>query len=349
MEVLLQGNRLYRRLLLVRPLSTDTQLELLRRIKRIRHVEEEIARRYPEGKMRCPTHLSVGQEGVAAAVGFALSKDDLAVSGHRAHAHYLGKGGNLNAMLAEIYGKATGCCGGKGGSMHLVDESVGFMGSTAIVAGTVPVGVGLAYGMKLKKTQQVSCVFHGDAVVEAGVFFESVNFAVLKNLPVLFVCENNLYSVYSPLSVRQPPGRSITKMVSGLGIESHSGDGNDAGSVYQMTSDAIGRIRSGQGPQFLEFSTYRWREHCGPFYDNDIGYRTEEEFNEWKTKDPLFRLQSKLEGNGTLSSSAADQIDKEIHREVETAFQFAEDSEFPKANEAYTDLYAPSITDGAPA
>ncbi|MEQ8507679.1 MAG: thiamine pyrophosphate-dependent dehydrogenase E1 component subunit alpha [Rhodospirillaceae bacterium] len=330
-------------------MSTDTQLELLRRIKRIRHVEEEIARRYPEGKMRCPTHLSIGQEGVAAAVGLALSKDDLAVSGHRAHAHYLGKGGNLEAMLAEIYGKASGCCGGKGGSMHLIDEDVGFMGSTAIVAGTVPVGVGLAYGIKFKKLKQVSCVFHGDAVVEAGVFFESVNFAVLKNLPVLFVCENNLYSVYSPLSVRQPSERSIADMVKGLGISSQSGDGNDASAVYQMTLDAVGKIRAGQGPQFLEFSTYRWREHCGPFYDNDIGYRTEEEFNEWKAKDPLTRLRATLEENGTLDSSIEDKIDKEIHLEVEAAFQFAEDSDFPEASAAYTDLYAPAITDGASA
>ena len=139
------------------------------------------------------------------------------MSGHRAHAHYLAKGGSLKAMIAEIYGKATGCARGKGGSMHLVDESAGFMGSTAIVAGTVPVGVGLAYAFKVKRSDKVSCVFMGDAVAEAGVFFESVNFAVLKKLPVLFICENNLYSVYSPLSVRQPPGRSIYRMVAGHG------------------------------------------------------------------------------------------------------------------------------------
>ena len=163
-------------------------------MKRIRLIEEEIARRYPEGKMRCPTHLSVGQEAVAAAVGMALRENDLAVSGHRAHAHYLGKGGNFKQMLLEIYGKEGGCSAGKGGSMHLIDEKIGFMGSTAIVGGTIPVGVGLALGMQLKETDQVSCIFHGDAVLETGVFFESVNFAVLKKLPVLFICENNLYS-----------------------------------------------------------------------------------------------------------------------------------------------------------
>ena len=254
-------------------------------MKRIRFVEESIAQKYGEGKMRCPTHLSIGQEAVAAAVGLALRKDDVAVSGHRAHAHYLGKGGNLKAMIAEIYGKATGCARGKGGSMHLIDESVGFKGRTAIVGGTVPVGVGLAYAIKLRGADQVSCVFLGDAVVEAGVFFESANFAVLKRLPVLFVCENNLYSVYSPLSVRQPEGRKIHEMVAGLGLKILHGDGNDVQFVFKTASDAVSGIRSGSGPVFMEFSTYRWREHCGPFYDNDIGYRSEQEFEEWKRKD----------------------------------------------------------------
>ena len=178
-------------------------------MKRIRHVEEEIAKKYHLGLMRCPTHLSVGQEGVASGVGLALKNTDLAVSGHRAHAHYMAKGGDINRMIAEIYGKVTGCSKGKGGSMHLVDETVGFMGSTAIVGGTVPIGVGLAYGMKIKKSKQLSCIFLGDAVIETGVFFESINFAIVKKLPILFICENNLYSVYSPLKVRQPKKRNI--------------------------------------------------------------------------------------------------------------------------------------------
>jgi TPP-dependent pyruvate/acetoin dehydrogenase alpha subunit len=317
-------------------------------MKRIRFVEEEIARRYPDGKMRCPTHLSIGQEGVAAAVGMALAQSDLAVSGHRAHAHYLGKGGNLKAMLAEIYGKATGCCKGKGGSMHLIDEQAGFMGSTAIVAGTVPVGVGLAYGMKVKNTQQVSCVFHGDAVVEAGVFFESLNFAVLKSLPVLFICENNLYSVYSPLEVRQPKERSIAAMAAGLGIEAHSGDGNNATATHALVADAIARIRKGEGPQFLELSTYRWREHCGPFYDNDIGYRSEQEFEAWKKRDPVARLETELREAALMSSEDFELMDKDIEAEVMEAFAFAEDSAFPNAEDAYTDLYSSANVSGAP-
>lgn len=320
-------------------MTANIPRELLFHMKRIRLVEEEIARRYPEGKMRCPTHLSVGQEGVAAAVGVALQKSDMVVSGHRAHAHYLAKGGSLKAMLAEIYGKATGCSRGKGGSMHLIDEAAGFMGSTAIVGGTVPVGVGLAYGIKIKRSQQVSCIFLGDAVVETGAFFESVNFAVLKKLPVLFVCENNLYSVYSPLNVRQPEGRNIASMVSGLGIQTFAGDGNDVAAVYAMVSNAITSIRSGEGPKFLEFSTYRWLEHCGPFYDNDIGYRSEAEFQEWRRKEPIARYQSALLADAILTSKELEQMDAIIEQEVIDAFDFAERSPWPSVSSASSDLY----------
>ena len=320
-------------------MTPDIAKALLFQMRRIRHVEQEIARRYGEGKMRCPTHLSIGQEAVSAAVGMALRPTDLAVSGHRAHAHYLGKGGNLPAMLAEIYGRIDGCSRGKGGSMHLIDESVGFMGSTAIVAGTIPVGVGLAYGMKCKRADQVSCVFHGDAAVEAGVFFESVNFAVVKKLPVLFLCENNLYSVYSPLSVRQPESRSIAKMAEGLGMKTGTGNGNDVAEVYAKTSEALAAIRTGGGPQLLEFSTYRWLEHCGPNYDNDIGYRTETEYLSWKAREPIASFESTLVAQGVISVAEIAQMDRRIQHEVSAAFDFAEASPFPAAADAYTDLH----------
>lgn len=320
-------------------MNLDIAKQLLFQMRRIRHVEQEIARRYGEGKMRCPTHLSIGQEAVSAAVGLALRRSDLAVSGHRAHAHYLAKGGSLPAMLAEIYGKIDGCSRGKGGSMHLIDESVGFMGSTAIVAGTIPVGVGLAYGMKCKRSDQVSCIFHGDAAVEAGVFYESVNFAVVKKLPVLFLCENNLYSVYSPLSVRQPEGRSIAKMAEGLGMKTGTGDGNDVAEVYAKTSEALDSIRSGGGPQLLEFSTYRWLEHCGPNYDNDLGYRTESEYLAWKVKDPIARFEAVLLTSGFVSEAEVGRMDLDIEREVKTAFEFADESPFPDAVSAFTDLH----------
>jgi TPP-dependent pyruvate/acetoin dehydrogenase alpha subunit len=312
-------------------------------MRRIRLVEETIAQRYGEGNMRCPTHLSVGQEAVAAAVGLALRKDDVAVSGHRAHAHYLGKGGNLKAMIAEIYGKSTGCARGKGGSMHLIDESVGFKGSTAIVGGTVPIGVGMAYAIKLRGTDQVSCIFLGDAVVEAGGFFESANFAALKRLPVLFICENNLYSVYSPLSVRQPAGRKIHEMVAGMGLKALHGDGNDAPFVFNTVSQAVAEMRTGGGPVFIEFSTYRWREHCGPFYDNDIGYRSEREFEEWKRKEPIARLENELLEKGVVTQVELDNMDRAIRRETQEAFEFAEASPFPDPGETFIGLYAHPI------
>ncbi len=308
-------------------------------MKRIRHVEEQIAARYHEGKMRCPTHLSVGQEAVAAGVGLALRQDDFAVSTHRAHAHYLGKGGNLKAMLAEIYGKDTGCSRGRGGSMHLVDLTVGFAGSTAIVANSIPVGVGLALSAQLHGTDQVSCVFLGDAAVEEGSFHESANFSAVRKLPVLFICENNLYSVYSPMRVRQPHERKIHEMARAIGIAASDGDGNDAEAVYRQSVEAVGNIRSGQGPQFLEFYTYRWREHCGPNYDNDIGYRSEAEFLEWKNLDPIRRYETYLTGARRLPGARIEAMQQGIEAEVNAAFEFADTSPFPASGDAFLHVY----------
>ena len=264
-----------------------TQMDLFYSMLRIRRIEEAIALRYKEQKMRTPVHLSIGQEAVAVAVGRQLQQDDLVVSTHRAHAHYLAKGGSLKAMIAEIYGKVTGCCRGRGGSMHLVDKSAGFMGSTAIVGNTIPIGVGLGLSLQLSGKKNVSCIFVGDGAVEEGVFFESLNFAVLKNLPVLFICENNRYSVYSPFEKRQPKSRNIFEVAKAMGARTFHGDGYDLFESYEIVSSALESIRQNSGVHFLEFETYRWLEHCGPNYDNDIGYRTEAEFLAWKKRDPI--------------------------------------------------------------
>lgn len=316
------------------------QINLLRGMKRIRLVEQEIAERYPDGRMRCPTHLSIGQEAAAIGVGMALEKSDLAVSTHRAHAHYLAKGGDLKAMLAEIYGKATGCCHGRGGSMHLTDTSVGFIGSTAIVGNSIPIGVGLGLSLKIKNTKSVSAVFFGDGCTEEGAFYEAVNFAVVARLPVLFVCENNLYSVYSSLSVRQPNGREIYKLAESIGVPSTIVDGNDVEAVYQATANALECVRSGKGPFFIELTTYRWLEHCGPNYDNNIGYRSEEEFLSWKARDPIQLYEDLLIACGSISSIEINEIRKDLVKEIEAAFSFAEMSPFPDVNEAYLGLYA---------
>jgi TPP-dependent pyruvate/acetoin dehydrogenase alpha subunit len=321
-------------------MSKELELGLLTSMIRIRLVEEEIALRYPEGKMRCPTHLSIGQEAVPAAVGLSVSTKDFAVSTHRGHAHYLGKGGNLKSMMAEIYGKVTGCAKGRGGSMHLIDRSVGFMGTSAIVGNSIPIGVGLALSAQLKKTNQLSCVFLGDGATEEGAYYESVNFAALRKLPVLFLCENNFYSVYSPLSVRQPEGRKISSVAAALGLHIEVVDGNDVLACYHAISKAVEAIRNNSGPYLLEFTTYRWREHCGPNYDNNIGYRSEEEYATWKKMDPILRFEEKLISQDAANESTIAEIKKTIAIEIAEAFDFAETSDFPDAKEAYIGEYA---------
>ena len=313
---------------------------LFRQMYRIRAIEEAIAHHYPEGKMRCPVHLSIGQESIPAVFAQTISSTDFAVSTHRGHAHYLAKGGNLNSMIAEIYGKSTGCAKGKGGSMHLIDLGVNFMGTSAIVGNSIPIGVGLALSAQLKRTNQISCVFLGDGATEEGVFYESVNFAAVRKLPVLFICENNLYSVYSPLSVRQPKGRSIAKMVEAMGLEVAVDDGHNIASSYETMKNAVDRVRATGAPFFLEFTTYRWREHCGHGFDNDIGYRTQEEFLEWQAKDPLNNLEQQLQKSSVQMASSIEKIKSEIDLEVEKAFEFAESSSFPAQPEAYDGVYA---------
>jgi TPP-dependent pyruvate/acetoin dehydrogenase alpha subunit len=321
-------------------MSDSLSTDLFRNMYRIRAVEEAIAHHYPEGKMRCPVHLSIGQESIPAVFAQSIASTDFAISTHRGHAHYLAKGGNLNAMIAEIYGKSTGCAKGKGGSMHLIDLAVNFMGTSAIVGNSIPIGVGLALSAQLKRTNQISCVFLGDGATEEGVFYESVNFAAVRKLPVLFICENNLYSVYSPLSVRQPKGRSIAKMVEAMGVEVAVGDGHNLASGYEIMKNAIGKVRSTGVPLFLEFTTYRWREHCGHSFDNDIGYRTQEEFLEWQAKDPLNNLEQQLQKTSLHMASSLERIKSEIDLEVEKAFEFAENSPFPSQSEAYDGVYA---------
>lgn len=321
-------------------MSKELELRLLTSMLRIRMVEEEIALRYPEGKMRCPTHLSIGQEAVPAAVSEAVDKKDFAVSTHRGHAHYLGKGGDLKAMIAEIYGKVTGCAKGRGGSMHLIDRSVGFMGTSAIVGNSIPIGVGFGLSAQLKKTDQVSCIFLGDGATEEGAYYESVNFAVLKKLPVLFLCENNLYSVYSPLNVRQPENRKISDVAKALGLSVNTIDGNDVLACYHGIAEAISHIREKRGPAFIEFSTYRWLEHCGPGFDNHIGYRSIEEYKAWRKNDPIGNFEEKLIAEYPQYHIQIETIKETITKEIAEAFAFAENSDFPEASEAYIGEYA---------
>jgi TPP-dependent pyruvate/acetoin dehydrogenase alpha subunit len=313
--------------------------EFWRRMKRIRMVEEAIAEAYPAGEMRCPTHLCIGQEAAGAAAGMALRSDDFAVSSHRAHGHYLGKGGDLYRMLAEIHGKADGCSKGKGGSMHLVDREVGFMGSTAIVGNTIPVGVGLGLSIQLKETDQISCVFLGDGAVEEGVFYESVNFAAVRKLPVLFICENNLYSVYSPLDVRQPKNRSIQGMVEAIGVDGETLT-DEASDILSGVTAAVGRVRTSGEPFFIEIPTYRWREHCGPNMDDDLGYRPEEEVRNRKERDPLPCLENELLTAGQLTDASISSEEAAIQQEIMSTFEAVAQAPFPNEEEWASDVYS---------
>lgn len=310
----------------------DLYYEMLR----LRLIEEKIADLYQEQEMRCPVHLSIGQEAVAVGVCAALEKTDYVLSTHRSHGHYIAKGGDIPSMLAEIYGKATGCAQGKGGSMHLTDLEKGFIGATPIVGSTIAIAVGTAFGSQLKKENKVTVVFFGEGATEEGVFHESVNFAVLKNLPIVFVCENNLYSVYSPMSVRQPSNRTVSQVAGGHGIETKQADGNDVEAVLALTKPAIDKARRGAGPTFLEFPTYRWREHCGPNYDNHIGYRTEEEFEQWKKLCPIEKV---ITHNG-VSHSQDREMRFKISKEIESAVNFAKSSPLPKMKTASENVYA---------
>jgi len=323
-------------------MDSEHYLSLYYKMVRIRSVEEAIADAYPEQKMRCPVHLCIGQEAVAAGVCAHLRREDYLMSNHRSHGHYLAKGGNLKAMIAEIAGKKTGCSGGKGGSMHLVDLDENIMGTTPIVGSIIPIATGIAFGTSLKGEKNITAVFFGDAATEEGVFFESLNFAALKVLPILFVCENNFFSVYSPLSVRQPEKRNNTAIANAFGISGLEGDGNDAIQVSKLARQAVEHIREGKGPFYLEFTTYRWREHCGPFYDNHLGYRSENECQEWEKKCPIKRLKEYLIKEGMLGEEEDVIIREKIYHELNEAFQHAEQSSLPDSGSLLEHLYSGS-------
>lgn len=310
-------------------MKTDTLKQLYRSMLLIRRVEEKIVQLYPEQEMRCPVHLCIGQEAIPAGVCAALRPQDYILSYHRSHGHYLAKGGNLKILLAELWGKATGCSGGYGGSMHLVDLEAGFLGSTPIVASTIPIAVGVAFGVFLKGEDRTTVVFFGDAAVEEGVFHESLNFAALHGLPILFVCENNFYSVHSPLSVRQPKGNEIIQLAKGHGMDARQGDGNDAMKVLETAQQALGRIRDTKGPQFLEFKTYRWRGHCGPNEDEDLGVRSREELRVWQSRCPIRKLEKLLLDRRILKRQELEGIAQEIDEAIEEAVVFAKSSPFP--------------------
>jgi len=320
-------------------MSPNLAYQFLYSMLRIRRIEEGLAKRYAEQEMRCPMHLCIGQEATAVGVGVALSVSDKMYSNHRAHGHYLAKGGSLNAMIAELYGRASGCCGGRGGSMHMIDLDVGFMGATPIVGGTVPLAVGSAWASKLQKKTDVTAIFLGDGCFEEGVVHESLNFAALHHLPVLFVCENNDFSVYTRRIERQPD-RPIHQIAAAHGIKTAHGDGNDVELVFNLTNNALEDLRAGNGPWFLEFSTYRWREHCGPDYDDHLQYRTSQEAENVKAVCPIATFERFVLDTQLLSRADIEKMESDIQAEINQSFAFALADHKPTLEDARAYVYA---------
>lgn len=304
-------------------------LQIVKQMYRIREIELCIAREYPKGQMRCPTHLSIGQELPAVAICSGLTKSDLVFSTHRSHAHYLAKGGSLKRFIAELMGKSDGCSGGFGGSMHLVDRSVGFEGSTAIVANTIPVALGAAFAENHKQSGSIVCSFFGEGATEEGVFYETLNAAALFSVPLLFVCENNGYSVYASETARQPQARSLVDLAIAMGVMAYRIEGNDVSSSIERCHNVIKTVRNLRKPALVEMPTYRWLEHCGHQSDDHLNYRPKDEIDAAMATDPLNCAISQLNASGRLNQSTLDRWRACIETELQDAFAFAETSSFP--------------------
>lgn len=322
--------------------TPEELLRLLESMMRIRLVEEKISSAYPSGVIRTPVHLCIGQEATPVAVARCLKSGDLVFSHHRSHGHYLGVGGDLRALFAELLGRVDGCCSGLGGSQHLTDVEAGFVASAPILAGTVPVAAGYAWSLKAKNSESVCVSYIGDAVIEEGVFHETLNFAATHCLPIVFVCENNFYSVHAHISVRQP-SRPITDVIRGHGIPTVCVDGNDVVAMLKPIGDAIGAVRAGSGPYFVEAVTYRTLEHVGPSTDWHLGYRQKSEGDEWAQRDPILRLESRiLSRDSRMGRVRIQEIRAAIEDELEKAwllsnqsspaeFEFAKGTVFPRS------------------
>lgn len=304
-----------------------------RSLYRIRRVEEEVARVYPTDRVKSPVHLSIGQEAVSVGLCEALAPDDVVFGTYRGHALYLAKGGNLDAMVAELYGKVTGCARGKGGSMHLIDVAAGMMGTSAVVGTGIPNAVGHALALKLQRsTAIVACMF-GDGAVEEGAFHEALNFASLRKLPVLFVCENNRYAIHSAQEQRQG-GNDILSLARAHGIPAGRIDTSDSVAIANLLAPMVDAIRTGShGPGFIEIMTYRWKEHVGPNEDWSFGYRSLEEAAPWHAQDPVETVGRRL------PADVRRDIEREVEAEIAAAFAAAEAAPFPDEHELYLHVF----------
>jgi len=310
--------------------------EMYRKMLEIRLFEEKVFDLYGQNLVPGTIHLYAGEEAVAVGVCSNLNVDDYITSTHRGHGHCIAKGADLRRTMAEILGKKTGYCKGKGGSMHIADFAVGMLGATAVVGAGLPIAVGAGLSAKLRKTSQVVACFFGEGASNQGTFHESINMASVWALPVVFVCENNLYAMGTRQS-RIMSVQNVADRAAGYGIPGVMVDGNDVLVVYEAARTAVERARAGKGPTLIECKTYRHKGHSRV----DSGkYRPKEEVEEWLGKDPLKRFRQAMLGNGILTQTELEHVEKEVADEVADAVKFALDSPYPEGKEALENVYA---------
>jgi len=327
-ESILKGGR-YRDLS-IKDADPETVKDLYAFMLRLRRCEEAIVAEYhPADEMRCPVHLSIGQEAVPAALSLLLEDDDYFFCSHRTHGYYFGKRAPLKPFIAELYGRATGANGGLSGSQDISFPPLNFHGG-AILAGSIGIAVGVAQAIKLLGKPQVAAVGFGDGAVDEGIVWEAFNLAVLRKLPVVFVCENNNYSVFSPQNKRQPKS-NISHRAASFGLKTYSLFGNDVIDVHTALSEAIRRARKGDGPSLVEAFTYRVCGHVGPEGDDHLDYRPREELEFWKSNCPIVLVEEQMLQNGLLTASEKQELIDRIDKEIEEAFSFAKKSPFPGA------------------
>jgi len=317
-------------------LNKNKLTEMYRKMLEIRFFEEKVFELYGQNLVPGTIHLYAGEEAVAVGVCANLRKDDYIVSTHRGHGHCIAKGARLDKTMAEILGKKTGYCEGKGGSMHIADFNIGMLGATAVVGAGIPIATGAGLSIKLRGTDQVTACFFGDGASNQGTFHEGINMAAIWKLPVLFVCENNLYAMGTH-QTRVMLIENIAKRAVAYGIPGVSVDGNDVIAVYEAAQEAVKHARSGSGPTLIECKTYR---HKGHSRFDPATYRPKEEVEEWIEKDPIQRLKRRLLEQWNISNEETTQIEKEVADAVETAVKFAMGSPYPAPEEALEDVYA---------
>jgi pyruvate dehydrogenase E1 component alpha subunit len=321
---------------MIMELSRDKMLEMYRQMLRIRYFESKVSQLFAEGVLPGFVHLYIGQEAVAVGVCSALDDDDYITSTHRGHGHIIAKGGKLDRAMAELFGKRTGYNKGKGGSMHMAHTELGILGANGIVGGGIPIATGAGLSAKMRGTKEVAVAFFGDGASNQGTFHESINLAAAFDLPVVYVCENNLYGVGTRQSkvrkVEDIADRAIGYAIAGVIV-----DGNDVLEVYKAAVEAINRARRGEGPTLIECKTYRWHTH---FEGEPDTYRPPEEVAEWKAKEPIGRFEKYLEDEKIARAEELAAIRREVEKELEEAVEFAQNSPEPELYEALEDVYA---------